>query len=339
MKKILIIILCAFIILGITYISLIHFKNKKNTENNEIIQDASNNKINQYSNLEKFNYEFNPHVISKEYIALYGTDIEEIFYKFCDAVLNGENKFKCSSIEQYNRVLSIARVCNPIASQYVDKDKIYVENGIGYITYKVEKDELLNNITKYKEKITNLISSSVPYKEDDFIIAMELLTAVANKDKFDDEGLSLDNALRWQPYRAIMDNIGICQEISGEYIYYLLQVGINATTCSGLSKNKEYAHEWVVIELNGEHYHIDPTLTIDHKESLAFFCLDDNMREQYGDFDMENLSYADSSKINYKIESDKYKDLWGAESYKIEHENKKIDMTIFYSGEKKEYSY
>ena len=198
---------------------------------------------------------------------------------------------------------------------------------------------LLTNISRYKEKVSNVISSAVPYKEDDFIIAMELLTAVANKDKFDEEGLSLDNALKLQPYRAIMEDTGICQEIAGEYIYYLLQVGINATTCSGLSKDKEYAHEWVVIELDGDHYHIDPTFTIDHKDSLAFFCLDDTMREQYGDFDMNNLTYADSSDINYKIQSDKYKELWGAEHYKIDHENRKIFLNIFYSGDHKEYNY
>jgi len=337
MKKIFIIII-TFVIISLPYILINHSTNKESNKN-ENIQNSIDNKTNQVNPPIAFSYEFNPHVISKEYVTLYGKEIEEVFYSFCDAVLNGESKFKCDSKEQFHIVLSIARVCLPIASQYVDKDKIYVENGIGYISYKIDRDELLMNVNKFKEKVTNIISSSVPYKEDDFIIAMELLTAVANKDEFDENGLSLDNALKWQPYRAIMDNEGICQEIAGEYIYYLLQVGINATTCSGLSKDKEFAHEWVVIELEGEHYHIDPTFTIDHKNSLAFFCLDDMMRERYGDFDMENLSYADSSKINYKIQNEKFKELWGAELYTIDHEKRKINMTIFYSGENKEYNY
>ena len=337
MKKIFIII-CIFVIISLSYVLIYHFSNIESIEG-EKGQNSIDNKTNQVNSLIAYNYEFNPHVISKEYVTLYGKEIEEVFYSFCDAVLNGESKFKCESKEQFNIVLSISRVCLPIASQYVDKDKIYVENGIGYISYKIDRDELLINVSRFKEKITNLISLSVPYKEDDFVVAMELLTAVANKDKFDEEGLSLDNALKWQSYRAIMDNEGICQEIAGEYIYYLLQVGINATTCSGLSKDKEFAHEWVVIELDGEHYHIDPTFTIDHKDSLAFFCLDDTMREQYGNFDMQNLVYADSSQIKYKIQSKKYKELWGAENYTIDHEKRKINMTIFYSGETKEYDY
>ena len=54
---------------------------------------------------------------------------------------------------------------------------------------------------------------------------------------------------------------------------------------------------------------------------------------------MEELSFAYSSKINYIIDSIKYKDLWGAENYTIDHENRKIYMTMFDSGEKKEYVY
>ena len=59
-----------------------------------------------------------------------------------------------------------------------------------------------------------------------------------------------------------MNNIGICQEISGEYIYYLLQIGINATNCSALSRDKSCSHEWTVVELDNHHYHIDPTFSI-----------------------------------------------------------------------------
>ena len=43
--------------------------------------------------------------------------------------------------------------------------------------------------------------------------------------------------------------------------------------------------------------------------------------------------------IKYKIDSEKYKDLWEAEKYTIDHENRKIIMTMFNSGEKKEYNY
>lgn len=331
-----VVIIIAIIVLGIKCISKSQPTNLSDTI--PVSENFTNDKKNA-SDLIKFNYEFIPHVISKEYLIIYGADIEETFYDFCDAVLNGESTFKCESKEKYNAVLEISRICLPIASEYVDKDKAYVENNVGHITYKIGEEELLEKVNKFKDKVTDVITSAIPYKEDDFILAMELLTAVANKNIYDEEGNSIENTLNLQPYRTIMEDKGICHEIAGEYIYYLLQVGINAINCDGIDKNQEYAHEWAVVELDGEYYHIDPTFTIKHKDSLEFFCINDEMREQKGNFNMEELSFAYSSKINYKIDSKKYKDLWGAESYIIDHENRRIIMTMFNSGEKKEYNY
>lgn len=308
--------------------------NDKKSENENSTNDKKNT-----ADLIKFNYEFNPHVISKEYLVIYGEDIEKNFYDFCDAILNGESTFQCESTEKYNAVLDISRICLPIASEFVDKDKAYVENNVGHITYNIEKEELHEKATQFKDKVSDVITSAIPYKEDDFILAMELLTAVANKNTYDEEGNSIENVLKLQPYRTIMEDKGICHEIAGEYIYYLLQVGINAINCDGIDKNQEYAHEWAVVELDGEYYHVDPTFAIKHKDSLEFFCINDEMREQKGNFNMEELSFAYSSKINYKIDSIKYKDLWEAENYTIDHENRKIYMTMFDSGEKKEYNY
>lgn len=328
-----------FIIVSVvlTILGFLLFVILGNLENNYLAE--SEDIVTSESKLEKFKYEFNPHVISKEYIDIYGLDIEEIFYDFCDVVLAGESKFKCSSVEKFNTVLTISRHCLPIAWQYVDRNNIKVENGEGYISYKIGKQELMKEITSYKDKVTNVIVSTIPYREDDFIMAAELLTAVSNKNNFDDKGLQLENSLEICPYRAIMNNIGICQEITGEYIYYLLQIGINATNCSALSRDKSYSHEWAVVELGSNYYHIDPTFTIQYRGGLAFFCMTDEIREKYGDFPVSNFSFADSTKIKYVINSDRFKELWEAETYTIVHENRKIHMKIFYSGEEKDYYY
>ena len=300
--------------------------------------DTDNIQNSTQPDLPVFKYEFDPHVISKEYISVYGADIEECFYRFCDAVLNAENTFPCATKEKLLNVLSISRYCLPIASEFIDHDKCYVENGTGYLSYKIGNAELLNAISEFKNKVTEVITSAIKYDEEDFILAAELLTAVAGKDEYDFDAVDPDQFLIVQPYRAIMEDKGICQEIAGEYIYYLLQVGINATTCDGMTKDQE-AHVWTVVELDGEHYHVDPTFTLQYKDSLAFFCIDDDMREQYGDFDADDFVYADSDIIHYEIHDQKYKDLWGAESYTIDRENRIIYTETFYSGEEKEYRY
>lgn len=339
-------IVFSLILFAIT-LGLAIFLYVKNSHTNNTVRDEGAVQFSEKQNVEKpqekslvkLNYKFNPHVMSREYVTVYGSDTEELFYNFCDAVLNVESTFKCPSTEKFKQVLEISRTCLPIASCYIDRDKIFVQNGVGHIPYNVEKEDLKNKIKQFKEKVASVISSAVPYKEDNCIMAMELLKAVANKNKFDEAGLSLENALNLHPYRAIMEDVGICQELSGEYTYYLLQIGINATTCSGLSKDKSSAHAWTIIELDGDHYHVDPTTTIDYKNSLAFFCLDDERREQYGNFDRKNFSFADSPKVHYEINSKRFKDLWDAETYTIDRDNRKIHMKIFYSGKEKDFSY
>ena len=86
----------------------------------------------------------------------------------------------------------------PIASEYVDKDKCYVENGVGHIVYNIEKEELLKKVKEFKEKVTNVITSAIPYEEDDLILAMELLTAVSNKNEYDERNCEIVNTTECQ---------------------------------------------------------------------------------------------------------------------------------------------
>ena len=280
-----------------------------------------------------FAYAFDPHVISKAYIRVYGEEIEPLFYSFCDAVLAGRDSFPCPSAERLHRLLEIARVCLPVAAFCIRADDVSVKDGVGYLSYSMDRDELLRTVKAFQSKVTGVISGSIPCREEDFIMAAELLRTVAHKDIAAEEDLvSFDNALSVMPYRAIMEDKGICQEIAGEYIYYLLQIGIDATTCSALSSDQEYAHMWAIAELDGAYYHIDPMFTIEYPDSLAFFCLNDDMRSQYGDFPIENFTYAESDAFaagDFAADSERFKPLWRAESYQIDRENRVLRLKLF----------
>lgn len=125
-----------FVIVGLIITSLFINQISKNINydnNKQVVENINHD--NSTTNLIGFNYKFNPHVISKEYLITYGNDIENIFYDFYDAVLNGESNFKCDTKEKLNSVISISTVCLPIASECIQKDKCYVEDEIGYIFY------------------------------------------------------------------------------------------------------------------------------------------------------------------------------------------------------------
>ena len=289
----------------------------------------------------EYDFVFNPHVISKEFSLIYGEEIENIFFSFCDTLLAKEKQFKCESSERLYQLLSISNTCFPLANEIIDRDKTYVENSICYITYKYNDDELDRIINKFKEKVSSVISGAIRYETSDYIKAMELYSAVAKKNKYDYD-YTLDDSLNIRSFRSIMEDIGICQEISGEYIYYLLQIGINGITCSALNKDKSEAHEWVLINLNDKYYHVDPTYALNYPESLFFFAIDDKQREYYGDFNKNDFIYADSDILKHdKFKSDdrKFLKFWLAKSYSIDYKKKTITIIDNNTSEKHEYKF
>ena len=291
--------------------------------------------------LETYQYTFQPHVISKEYSVICGEGINKEFFTFCDTILAGQNTFPCSTDERFHQLLSIARTCFPLAEAVIDKDNTHVKNGLCCLAYQSEGAELKESIASFQSKVTDVITEAIPFDEPDCIKAMELYTAVARKDTYD-ASTTLDDFLSVRPYRAIMENTGICQEIAGEYIYYLLQVGINAIPCSSLSRDQSEAHEWALVELDGSWYHADPTYAAQYPDSLFFFGMNDKQREYYGDLPPEWFTYAESDRLDrsqYNAYDRRFVDFWTAETYQLDHTSKTIHVKEINTGEEHDYPY
>ena len=288
---------------------------------------------------EEFRYTFRPHVLSGGYAEIYGESFREEYFAFCDAVLSGSSSFPCSSRERFFRFLSVSNYCFPLAGAVVDRDRSTVAQGVCTLAYLYDEPELKEKISSFREKVTEVISAAVPYDEPDPVKAMELYTAVARKDTYDYE-TTLDDSLSLGSFRAVMEDTGICQEIAGEYIYYLLQVGIEAIPCSGLSADKSMAHDWALAELDGKWYHIDPTFAVNYPDALFFFGMDDVQRSYYGDLPADGFTYADSDlpdPSRYAAGDRRFEKYWLAESYTIDHARGKISVTIRETGEEMEY--
>lgn len=289
-----------------------------------------------------FVYTFNPHVISEEYKTILGEEIREEFFSFCDVMLKKGTDFPCGSRERFYQLLSISNSCFPLAQELISKEETTVNEGVCHLVYRYDDEKLDELIFSFENKVTDLINSAVPYDEPDFIKAMELFTAVANKDTYDDAN-TLEDSLQLRSYRSIMEDVGICQEIAAEYIYYLLQVGIDAFPCSSLNAEKSEAHEWVMVKLDGNYYHMDPTYAINYPDSLYFFGMDDIQREYYGNFPKENYTYATyagSDVLSECAAIDRtFSIIWLAEKYEINHVNRKIVITEIDIGKEYEYDF
>ncbi|MBR3168023.1 MAG: alpha/beta fold hydrolase [Erysipelotrichaceae bacterium] len=278
---------------------------------------------------EEFSYAFSPHVMAEEYKKIYGPGIEDVFYTFCDTVLEAGDSFACADREELFHLLTIAKSCFPLADGLVDREQSYVENGTAHLVYKNDPQEVRELAERFISKVESVIRSAIPCETADWIKAVELMTAVARK-TVPDEEYTLEDSLSLSPYRAITEDTGICQEIAGEYIYYLLQVGIDAIPCGGLSSDQSFAHEWVLVKLDGKWYHVDPMFAASYPDSLFFFGMTDRQREHYGDLPPEGYDYAYSDMLkreDFEATDTRFLDLWLAESYTIDQERQTIHMT------------
>ena len=288
---------------------------------------------------DEFVYTFDPHVISDEYRTIFGDEFSGEFFSFRDVILGKGKEFPCTSRERFYQLLSVSNSCFPLAPELISKEETTVRDGICHLVYRYNDGELDERILSFENKVTAFMNAAVPYDEPDPIKAMELFTAVANKDTYDD-AYTLEDSLKLRSYRSIMEDTGICQEIAAEYIYYLLQAGIDAVPCSSLNADQSEAHEWVMVKLNGSYYHMDPTYALNYPDSLYFFGMDDIQREYYGNFPKGNYTYASSDVLSECAAADRtFEIVWLAETYVIDHEGRKIIITETGTGKECEYDF
>ena len=268
-----------------------------------------------------YDHTFNPHCLSQIYVDKYGKDFEENFYRYCDAVLSGAESVKCDKKEWLPKFRDLSRIYLPIAFRYcysMDEDITSAGNGEYKLSYGLPKDEYLKKVDEFKARIESLIESACHEGDTPF----ERLTydnAAADTTDPSDSNLC--------PYRALMTDTGICQEIAGAYAYLLMQVGVDAITCGGLTKDVSASHEWTVVKIDGKYYHCDLTFQLNERATLRYFGMDDKQREIEGDWDMQYNNFGDTNDIWYKdlkLEDKRFEPLWTITSYKIDRENHKL---------------
>ena len=277
-----------------------------------------------------YDHTFNPHCLSGIYTDKYGKEFEENYYRYCDAVLAGEDSVKIDKEDYLPLFRDISRYCLPIANEYAyffDEDIKKIGDNTYELQYRIPKDEYLVKVDEFKQRIEYLIESAL--LEDDTYLekALALYLSESARLDYDNDAVETDfespDGLGVSPYRALMCDKGICQEIAGAYAYLLLQVGIDAGICSGLTKDGSSAHEWTIVKIDGKYYHCDVTFQCTNKYSLRYFGMNDARREIEGDWDIEYLNFGDINEIWHKdlpIEDSKFEPLWTSYTYFLDRD-------------------
>ena len=269
---------------------------------------------------------FNPHVLSEVCVMAYGEGFRENFFRYCDAVLAGEDRVALDKKAYYQQCRDTVRTCLPVADEYVcfmDTKEAKNKDGTYKLEYSIPKDEYLVKVEEFKTRICELINRAC-YEDDSYLEStLALYKSETERLEYDFSAAGNDITRGCNPYHALMYDNGICQEIAGAYAYLLLQVGVDATTCGALNNSNTESHEWTVVKIGDNYYHCDVTFQLNSKDTLDYFGMTDEKRSLEGDWKIKGFNFADSNIIWHKdlpIENGLFEPVWSATSYEIDRE-------------------
>jgi transglutaminase-like putative cysteine protease len=301
-------------------------------ENNEIIQIEE----------KQYEFKFNPYVLTSEYQELYGDEFIETYKNFVNAYLNYETSFSCPSLDYAYIISSMQSTNFPLfnADARFDYDNLYDEQTktiqIAYVSESKEQHEEL--ISKFVKNLSAIIENNIMKNDNDLIKAISLYRAFSSSVSYNYDAACSDMIVDVSPYNAIVNGNGICQSFAGAYTYLLLQTGIDANTCIGMTYDCSAAHEWTILKLDGKYYYADPTF--ENSETggvgLKYFGITTTEREEAGDFDPEYYSVGITNEIwarYYDISDTRFEPLRTCWSFEIDHEKNFIICYDEYGNE------
>lgn len=278
--------------------------------------------------LAPYDHTFNPHCISDVYVKKYGEEFRENYFRFCDAALAGEDTVKLDKKDYLQLFQDISRYCLPVVDTYAHiEDSGTKGNNTYKIVYSLPKDEYLKKVDEFKTRVEFLIENALFEDDTELEKALGLYLSESGRIDYDYDALA-DNFVSPEgygvcPYRAIMTDKAICQEIAGAFAYLLLQVGVDAITCGGLTKDSSGAHDWTLVRIDGIYYHCDVTFQCSNKYNLRYFGMNDAQRELEGDWDMPYNNIGNINTIWHKdlpITDTRFEKVWSSFTVFLDHE-------------------
>ncbi len=240
-------------------------------------------------------YEFNPHVSSSIMTEIMGQTMLDTYNNFIEAVLAGETTFECPDEETYFWVMGqFAYLYFPVVAEYTQMaDGISYENGVGKFTYKIPYEDFQVKLQEFEDLTTEILNETMDDDFSDFEKCLALYNYFVSHYTYDyyvADNLGdpeIDNMV--SGYRLLTEGQGICQEISVAYSFLLLEAGVDATVVKGEREYDGMGHQWSLVTIDGNNYHIDPTYGLGTEGYLYYFMMTDDKRYQEDSYNPDDF--------------------------------------------------
>lgn len=266
-----------------------------------------------------------------------GDEVLKAAYDVIDAFIAHETSVKVEFTghhEKFTEELGFALNCiYPPFSACVDYNSINAYNEKdGTVSWKYKLDEAqCDEIRLACDKAVEDNMSRLCEGDTDTAKALLLYNsltanAVYDYDVLADTVTDIDDfEKRTTAYNALVNKSGICYSYSFALVYLYMRAGINCITV--MSQEGEGAHMWVMAELNGKYYYLDPTWDIGGGfYSFGMTSLD---RASWAGSYAEDTCFVHSVPVsgNYVIDDERFFDMRSylsrGDSYSIEIDREK----------------
>lgn len=275
-----------------------------------------------------FDYAWNPHVFSQIDRAALGGEAETFYYELIDAVMAGEASVPCADRELlWNIELAIDPYFPPF--RQIIENYVY-EDGKVILTYRVDDEQRQTLLSDFSRQIKNLIRlAGLRENDSPTVRAIKLYRMYSGLISYDYAALDNEIVTDVSCYRGLMELEGICQSFASAYAYLCLQVGVEATSASGMSP--EVAHEWTILMLDNKYYYADPTFESgDGGYGLKYFGMTAEKRELAGEFVADEYNIGNSNDVwgkDIDVTDETFTPLWEA-VYIVEVNQKNGMLTL-----------
>lgn len=292
--------------------------NISSSETSEL--NSSNENSSQAADLSPFNYETGNHYQSNLLKSVVSDAAIKAAYDVIDAFIEHKTSVKVefeghygAFTEELGFVLSCIYPPFAACAEY-NAIKAYNEkDGTVSWKYKYEKS-VCDEMQSACEKVTENYMSKLRQGDNDTEKALLLYNALISNAVYDYDVLLIDTEKEYETfdkrttaYNALVNKSGICYSYSFALVYLYMRAGINCITVS--SQEGEGAHMWVMVDLDGKYYYIDPTWDIGG--GFYHFGMTSQDRASWAGAYAEDTCFAFTTPIsgNYVLDSERFFDM------------------------------
>ena len=228
-------------------------------------------------------YTYDPYLLPQETIEFFPEGFSDFYRQVVDAYLKGETHVTAPDDTSAELISLVLHIEFPMFDHdayyefFENYDRETKEMTIVYSTTPEEHQAWIRRFTEAANEFLAEVSS----KDNEVLRAEELYHALCTRMTYDYEGM--ETRVNVEPWNAIVDHSGVCYSFAGALRVLLTQIGVTAYSCSGESGPDRDAHVWLLAELDGKNYFLDPTFELGWNNGSAFVYFGETLEERFAD--------------------------------------------------------